>query len=484
MSSKVSKDLLINTLWSFIGRFGYLGVALASNIFLVRLLSPHEFGQVAIVMFFIIIGTVLVESGLSGALIRRDKVSELEYSTVFIFNLLIASIFLILLFFLSKYVAIFYSDPKIELILIISSMTILFTAFRITQNTKLIRNLKFKQKSFYEFLSISVGSLFAIYLALNNMGVWSLVASQLVTSATLTIILWFAVGPTKILGFNINAFKSLYKFGVNTTLASFLNTIFDNIYQLILGKYFNISQSGYFYQAKKLQDLPAGILESTMSSVFYSTLSKIKNESQTFNIMYYNAVRISNILIALIFIFIFYYADFIITIIYGDKWSESVIYLKMLILASFFYLQEMFNRLIFKIYDKTEIILQLEIFKKLIQSLTIFYGLYTLSIGNLLYGFIFTSFFSFNLNYYFARKVQKNFSLKEFLNIFKIIIVSILSIFLCNFIENKYFYELGFYGKLIFIPFLILFYFSFLVCFKVLDIENDFKKIFKILKGN
>lgn len=482
MSDGLSKSLLINTLWSFIGRFGYLAVALVSNIILVRLLSPKEFGQLGIIMFFIILATVLVESGLSGALIRKEDVTEIDYSTVFIFNLIISIILFFLLTFLSGFIADFYNDPELKFILIASSFIIIINALRITQNTKLIKTLQFKIKAFYEFISILLGSIVAIFLAFKGAGIWSLVVCQLLTALTLTCIFWFFVGPIKSIKFSINSFKNLYKFGVNTTLASLLNTTFDNIYQLILAKYFSIAQAGYFYQAKKLQDIPTGVLETTMSSVVYASLSKIQKEPEKFNNLYYNTVRIFTVLIAFIFMVIFYYSDFIIYILYGESWVESAIYLKLLVIASFFYLQEIFNRIIFKIFNKTEKILQLEFVKKIIQSFTIFYGLYTFSIKNLLYGFILTSIISFLLNYYAARKVQNSFSINDFMNIFKVVIISILVVIICNILYlNLNLFNLH---EIFLIPFFILFYFIFLNFFGVISLVKDFKSIYYlIVKG-
>src|SRR5690554_8114369 len=105
MSNELSKSLVINTLWSFIGRFGYLGVSLVTNIILVRLLSPKEFGQVGIMMFFIVVATVLTESGLGGALIRKQNVTEVDYSTIFIFNLCISIFLMALLIASSGFIA-------------------------------------------------------------------------------------------------------------------------------------------------------------------------------------------------------------------------------------------------------------------------------------------------------------------------------------------------------------------------------------------
>src|SRR5699024_6639050 len=145
------------------------------------------------------------------------------------------------------------------------------------------------------------------------------------------------------------------------------------------------------------------------SGVIFSTLSKLQNSPKEFNEIYQNVVRVFSVIVALISIIIIYYSEVIILILYGERWMDSAYYMQLLVIGSFFYVQEMFNRNIFKIFDQTEKILQLEVFKKAVQSCTIVYGLWTMSIENLLFGFILTNVISFIVNYYIARKVQSYF---------------------------------------------------------------------------
>lgn len=478
VSSHSSKILLINVLWTFIGRFGYLAIGLLTNIILVRMLGPKEFGQVGIMMFFIATASVLAESGLSGALVRKPNATEIDYSTIFIFNFFVSLLLMALLICSSGFIADFYEDSDLSNILIATSLVLVINSLRVTQNVRLIKELQFKRKTVYEFIAALIASLIAILLAFNGAGVWALIALQLSTSLALTLILWFFVGPLRCYRFSKVSFKEFYKFGINTTLASLLNSAFDNIYQLILAKFFSVSQTGYFYQAKKLQGLPVGILQAVMDGAVYSALSKIQNDPDTFNRTYQNVVRLFTIMVALMCMVIFYYSDLIVTLLYGEKWIASVMYLKLLIVASFFYLQESFNRIIFKVYDRTEKILQLELIKKLIQSITIVYGLLTMSIENLLYGFVIMSSVSFLINYYFARKVQNYFRWKDFLDIIKIIIITLLAIAICESISVRFNLE-GLY-TLWLLPLLLSLYLLGLQVFKIIDFFSDIKALIRI----
>ncbi|OOV79850.1 hypothetical protein B1202_15760 [Acinetobacter amyesii] len=478
MNTSLQKSMLVNTIWSFVGRFGYLIINLFANIILARILGPEVFGQMAIILFFITIASVLTESGLSGALVRAENVIESDYFTVFVFNLFVSLILYIIIISCSSLISNFYNISNLRDLIVVSCLVIIINAFKITQSTKLIREMKFKKKYIYEIVSIGIASLVGVFLALNGWGIWSLVLMQIVNSLILTVMLWVTLGRLKVYNFDFKYFKSIYKFGVNTTLASLINTIFDNIYQLILAKYFSISQTGLYYQGRKLQEIPVGILQSTVLNVVYSGLSKIKNDLIGFNELYTAVVKLFTIILSLMCVLIYLYADIIILNLYGDAWIESIIYLRLLIIAGFFYLQEMLNRLIFKIFDRTEKILQLEIIKKIIQSITIVYGVWHMSILYLLYGFILTSVLSFFINYYYARKIQGYFSYDDLKCIFLNIVLSVLLVLVFN--SVKIYFDLNQFILIFIIPVVLLFYFLGLIFLKVLEIR-DIVKLKKML---
>lgn len=480
MDHSFKRNLITSLLWSFIGRFGYMFVGLIANIALARLLTPYEFGQVGIIMFFIVIAKVLTESGLSGALIRKSDATEVDYGTVFIFNLVISLVLMLLLMLSSRVIANFYGDTHLQNILIASSSVLFINAFQITQTTKLIRELKYKQKALYEFLAILIAATVGVILAINNYGVWSIVAMQIITAFMLTVFLWIFEGPLRKIQFSIKSFKTLYKFGVNTTLASLLNTAFDNIYQLVLGKYFTISQTGFFFQAKKLQEVPVGLITSTTLGVVFSSLSRLQDDISQFNILYKRIVTLLTITAGLICLLIFFYAENIILLFYGDKWLGSTFFMQVLIIASFFYIQESFNRVIFKVFDRTEKILYLEIIKKTIQALSIFIGVVLLDIEILLYGFLITSILSYIINFQQSRKVTDNFSWHEIVLTLKTVVIALVTVLTGLFLKGYLKLE-GYYSFWLLPILLVVYFFGIQLFMKKLNIIEDIKVVLKLL---
>lgn len=476
MSKSALKNSIIKgAAWSIGGQLTYLIITLGANIWLARILSAKEFGQIAIIMFFISLTNVFIESGLGGALIRKKEISKADYSTVFVFNLFISIICFLLLLILSPYIASFYDDPALKNLLSVTAIILIFNAFQIVQWAKITHDLRFKQKSIYQIISVLAGTCIGIILAYYGFGTWALVIMQLSTAIFQTFLFWINEGVFFTLNFNKMSFKSLYGFGVNTTLASLLSTAFDNIYQLVLGKYFSITQVGYYYQAKRLQDAPGGIVNMFTNSVLYSSLSKIQGDNKRFNTIFRKIRLALMVLLGFFSCFIYIYADQLISLILGDTWLMASIYLKLLTIASFFYFQELVYRIIFKIYDKTQIILYLELLKKGVQIITIIIGILSLNIYVLLLGFIITNIISYILYANCSIKILHD--NEELFAIIKVILICFLSIVVISYINSF------FSGCFVFFTAfpLLLFYWLGVHCLRVInvsDLFNDYKEIF------
>ncbi|MBI9059643.1 MAG: lipopolysaccharide biosynthesis protein [Labilibaculum sp.] len=432
MSNSLNKELIKGSLWSAGGQFGSLVVVLITNIWLTRLLSPQEFGQIGIIMFFVVLSNVFTEGGLAGALVRKTIVTDEDYSTVFIFNLFVSLCCYLLLIFSSDSIASYYNDDAIKNPLIVSGLVLVINAFQIVQNVRLIRQLKFKQISVYRLIAVIIASVCGVFSAYNGAGIWSLVIVQICTSVLMTFFLWVFERHFLRMKFSVESFKSLYAFGVNTTLASLLNTAFDNIYQLVLGRYFSISQVGFFYQAKKLQDVPGGIINTVNQGVVFSALSKLQEDIRQFVDLYIRIGVLLTVVLGSISTVVFLFADSIIDIIYGEKWIEAAFYMKLLSVASFFYFHELFFRVVFKVFNKTRKILAMELIKKGVQILTIVVGVYFLDLNILLYGFIFTSILGCFMYYFASLNLIKEIGYRYLKIILKVCLIVCIIVFVTN----------------------------------------------------
>lgn len=479
--SSVKRRFVRGFLWSLIGQSGYLLVNLLSSIILARLLTPYEFGQVGIVMFFITISKVLTESGLSGALIRKQDATEEDFSTVFVFNLVISLGLMLILIIGSGAISEFYNDTAIKNVLIALSFVLIINSFQFTQNAKIIKALKFKKQALYAFCSVCIGALTGISLAYLGFGVWSLVVMQLTNAFVLTAIYRIFEGPAGRLVFKKKSFYSVYKFGLNTTVGSIINTSVDNIYNLILGKYFSIQQTGFYYQAKKLQEIPVGVIKSSTLGVVFSTLSSLQNDKKKFDELYSNIVVMFTVLVGFVCLIIYIYAEQIVLILYGEKWLDSVFYMKILVISSYFYMQETLNRVLFKVFDRTDKILLLEVIKAIIMAGSILIGVLSKDIKVLLYGFLFSTILSYFINYYHSRKVYKAFSWTEVLLTLKVGLVASSVVFVTEVVIDQL--SFGIYSSLFLFPLVALLYVILLRVFNITNILKDTLMLVNSLKG-
>tara|TARA_R110000822_G_scaffold30143_2_gene88167 strand:+ start:2296 stop:3747 length:1452 start_codon:yes stop_codon:yes gene_type:complete len=473
------KNIIIGTLWALFGQFGYMLVALIANIILARILTPYEFGQVGIVMFFIIISKVFTESGLSGAIIRKKDATPTDYSTVFIFNLIISLVLVVVLFFAAEPIAHFYNDIELKDIIRVSSAVLIIYAFQITHITKLVQQLQFRKKAIYEFIAILISAITAITFAYKGFGVWAIVLMQILTASILSLILWmFEEWPT-VFVFSTGSFMKLYNFGINTTFSSLLNTVFDNVYQLILGKYFAINQTGLYYQAKKIHEVPVNTLGSLAHSVIFSSLAKVQDDKKQFNLLNNKISTTLSAIMGLVSLFVIFYSKNLIIILFGEQWLGSVFFLQILIVAGFFQVHEIFNHVIFKTFDQTQKILYLEIVKKIILSISIIVGVILLDISILLYGYLFTSILSYFLNSFYSSKVTNESFYVDSIKILKIIISASITISLLLIINSSFNFK-DYYSFLL-IPVMLTIYFVLLRIMNVYNLINDTKIVYQTI---
>jgi len=427
-----TKKFLKNTIWSFVGQSSTVIVGLITNIILARMLSPFEFGQVGIIMFFITVINVLTEGGLGGALVRTKDVTDEDYSTVFLFNLAISIVFFLLLVLSSGSIASYYGDIKLKPLICVSSVIVIINAFNIVQNARIYREMKFKINLYVNVASVVLSSLVGIFLAYKGFSVWSLVIMNLLLVLLKTLFLWMSEGGVGKLKFNVSSFKDLYRFGIFVTLISFFNNAFDNIYQLILGRYFSIRQVGYFYQAKKMQGVPFAILNTLSLGVIFSHLANFQEDNKRFQREYTKILSFFSIIIAALSCLIILLAKDAVQIVLGSVWIESVVYVKLLTVASFFLLLKVYCQNICKVFNRTEKIFIWELVAIALQVVTIVIGIVTKSILITLSGAIVSNLVAYLINSVYSWRLLGLSSKNEILIIGKITVSSVIGVLVAD----------------------------------------------------
>lgn len=357
--------MLNKLFWVFLEKGGITLIQFITLIILGRLLTPDDYGVYGIMMIFIAVSDMLVDSGFGGALVYKKEVNQLDINTLFCVNVAVSIVLYMIIFISSPFIEIYYSITNLSLFLRVLGLSIILFALSQVQNALVIRNLEFKKSAIINVLATILSSVLAIYMAYNNYGVWSLIAQVIFNSLFVSLFLW-TTSKTK-LGFSFSkgSLKFLWSFGSNLVCANILQTIVNNISTSIIPKIGNITQSGHFLQASKINYLPINILMVSVDKFSFPILSK---EKELLRLK--ERARSMNKYFFLFFIPLFpllsYCSYPLIHVILGPKWDSVSIYFSLLCWSGIGLLIQTLYRNIIKSLGKTRYIMYIEIVKSLL----------------------------------------------------------------------------------------------------------------------
>ena len=241
------KQKTINGLvWSFIDGFASQGIQFLAGIILARMLSPREFGLIGMLGIFIAISQSFIDSGFSNALIRKKNCTSNDYSTVFYFNILVSLFFFILLYLCADIISEFFKEPQLKILVQIISISLVLNSISIIHRTILTKELNFKLQTHISIIASLLSGIISIWMAYNGFGVWSLVALTMSRFAITSLLFWLKVQWKPSLVFSEKSFKELFSFGSKLLLSGLIDTLYRNIYFVVIGKYFSAIQLGYY----------------------------------------------------------------------------------------------------------------------------------------------------------------------------------------------------------------------------------------------
>ncbi len=423
-----------NILWSSVGHGGIIIINFLTNLILSKLLSPGDFGKIAVISILVSVGSIVCDCGLSGALIRKKNATEMEYATVAFVNISIAVILQILLLLLSPCYVMLFQDYGLKHLINASGVVIILQAMYLTINVRQVKELEFKRRSTERLTAAILGAAVTITFAITIGGIWSMIIYMAI-SPLLLVLNHIRKNKFRLI-YNRKIFKDLYPFGMNTTLSSLLITLYENIYQIILARYFSLVQVGYYYQAKKLQDVPCNLVNMLTQNVFYPRLSRIQDNMNQFALLFTGIIKQTTFILGFLSTFLYLNAHWIICFLYGERWLGSVYYIKLLTVGSFFFYIDLVTRLVFKIYNRTKTLLYVEIAKKIIQTILILIAIKFRSIDMLVISIIINNFLGALLNFILSGKVIPKASNDEIFFTFKVLIFSTLLVVLFSTIKS------------------------------------------------
>lgn len=406
--SQIRKKTLISLFWSFIDLVGNQIVQFAIMIILARLLAPQHFGLLGMVMIFIALSQTLIDSGFSQALIREENVTKKDYSTVFWFNLAFSIIIYLLIFLIAPLISHFYLESELTLILRLLGLVVFFQAISIVPRTILTKNIDFKSQMKVSMVSSISSGIIAILLALYGFGVWALVFRVVIQKVIESLLLIIINKWVPLLQFSFKSFKTFYSFGWKLLVSGLIDTIYVNIYFVIIGKMYTKTDLGYYTNARQVRDAINQGITSSIQRVTYPVLSSIQSEDARLKYGFKKIIRVTGYIFFPIMLGVAAISSHLLILLLGTKWEPAILYFQLLCVAAILYPMHAINLNILKVKGRSDLFLKLEIFKKIITTVALIVTIVlNLGVTSFIVTAIITSHLALFINtYYSGREID------------------------------------------------------------------------------
>ncbi|MGL5963613.1 MAG: lipopolysaccharide biosynthesis protein [Fusobacteriaceae bacterium] len=392
MGNNLKTKVLSSLFWKLSERAGTQGIQFVMQMILARILSPEDYGIIAMIGIFIGLANVFIQSGFSTALIQKKDADEEDFSSVFYLSLFTAGILYIVLYLTAPKIADFYKINELTKILRVLSLTLFLGAFNSIQNTVISKTMAFKKQFLSSLIATIFSGVLGIYLAYNGFGVWTLVYQQLASQFVTCIVLLNVVKWRPKLIFSFQKIRSLFLFGSKLLVSSLLDTLYMNITGLVIGKVYAPSMLGYYNRGNQFPQLIVSNFNGSIQSVMFPALASEQDNKTRVKEIVRRSIVTSSYLIFPLMIGLMIVSEPLVKILLTDKWLPCVPYLKIFCLSYALWPIHTANLQAINALGRSDIFLKLEIIKKIagiiILIISVKYGVYAIALGTLLSGIL------------------------------------------------------------------------------------------------
>lgn len=404
MSDNLKQKTVKGVLWSTLERFSVQGVQFIIMIVMARLLTPHDYGLIGMLAIFLAVAQSLIDSGFSQALIRKQNRTEVDNSTVFYFNLVVSGALYAIFFITAPFVAEFYNTPELCLVMRIVCLGIIFNSLAVVQRALLTINIDFKTQAKASFISAIISGGVGISMAYAGFGVWALVCQQLINLGMNTTLLWIFSKWRPIGIYSWKSFHELFSFGSKLLASGLLETLYRNIYTIVIGKIFSASSLGHYTRAQQFSEFPSSNVTGIIQRVTYPVLCEIQDDEVRLASVYRRFLKLSAFVVFPLMIGFSAVANPFIYIAIGSQWIFCSQILQILCFSMMWYPIHAINLNLLQVRGRSDLFLRLEIIKKITGVLVLVstapFGLIVMC-----YGQVFNSVLSLVINTYYTGKL-------------------------------------------------------------------------------
>lgn len=385
MKSKAASGLA----WTSFEKVGQEVIQFVIGIIIARILAPEDFGVVGMTAIFLALANTIVDSGFGSALIQKKDRTEADYSTCFYFNILVGLAIYGILWIAAPWIADFYRTPILTDVVRVLGIAFIINSLSISQTARMTAEMQFRQMSVITIVAQLVTGLVGLVLAMTGWGVWALVFQQIASGAVRLIGMEIALKWVPSLQFSRQSFRHLFGFGSKILCSSIINTVYNNLYTLVIGRAFLPSDVGYYTRANQTAALPTNSLTQVVMKVAYPMMAQVQDDVERLRNAYTKFLRAQLFVIFPVLLGIAALAEPLFLVLLGEKWLPAVPLLQVLCLGMLFDPLTVINLNILYVKGRTDLVLRLELIKKPIAFLILFlslnFGLMWLCAGRALY---------------------------------------------------------------------------------------------------
>ena len=401
MSQTLKNRAIKGVGWSFGGSAASYGIQFLVGIVLARILSPEEYGLIGVISIFITIFNGIVDSGFTSALIRKNDASDKDYSTAFMTNLSFSVILFILLYFSAPYIAVFFKNHQLVALTRVMGFSLILNALSMVQVALLTKDLDFKTQTKCSVYSSLLSGVVGVAMAYGGFGVWALVGQQLSKISFNTFFLWVFRHWRPNFTFSIRSFKELWNYGWKLLVSGILNNLWNQLYQVVVGKVYTPVTLGYYTKAHEYVNLVSLNLTGVVQKVSFPTLSKLQEDNVVLKRGYQRVIRVTMLVTFVLVLGLAACGRQFILVLIGKKWLPCVPFLQIICLQMVLYPLHSLNLNVLQVKGRSDLFLKLEIIKKIIGVIPILLGIFV-GIYSMLITSVFAGMISYYLNAYYT----------------------------------------------------------------------------------
>ncbi len=390
---KFSKhNILYSFVWKLSERFSVQGISFIVSICLARLLRPSEYGEIALIMVFINTANVIIDGGLSTALIQKKEANKTDFSTIFYATVIVSLVIYAILFLSAPAIASFFRQPSLDHVIKVVGICLFAYAFNSIQRAYISKHMLFKNLFLSSLSSTIVAGIIGIVLAYRGYGKWALVWHYIASSYIMALVMFVTVKWRPDFSFSFTSFKALFDYGWKIFLSNIMVSLFVNIRSLIIGKFYTPAYLAYFERGKQMPALIMENINASTQTVLFPVFSANQDNLQQVRNMVSRSIKTSSLVIFPLLVGLFVTAKPLVITMLTEKWLATVPFIQIFCIAYLLMPLQIANLEALKAIGRSDVILRLEITKKVLEVcilvVSVFINVYAIAIGVVIYNFL------------------------------------------------------------------------------------------------